>query len=260
MRCRGILFLLLERSSEVTFQYVIDEVPMVETLILKIRRRETPLYDTLYGLAKRVRRFELPVIRPIYRLLQWERSLRQCLWGAFTRIFYHTPLFKLRCDTVGKGLYLIGGIPLVMGHLRLKFGDDVSIHGKSTLMGAKVFENPTLTVGSNSCLGYQLIIDVGCDVTIGNNVFIGDRVSIMSYDGHPTNPEQRHLPAPRASSKPIVISDNVWISGNCVILKGVTIGEGSVIANGSVVTTKVPPNSLAFGNPARCFPIGTMGS
>lgn len=233
---------------------------MVETLILKIRRKETPFYEALYNLAKRIRRFELPVFRPVYRLLERERLLRLSLWNAFTRIVYHTPIFKLRCDSVGRGLYLIGGIPLVMGHLRLKLGDDVSLHGKSTLIGAKVFENPTLSIGSNSCLGYQLIIDVGCDVTIGNNVFIGDRVSILSYDGHPVKPEERHLPASRASSKPIVIGDNVWISGNCVILKGVTIGEGAVIANGSVVTTKVPPKSMAFGNPARCFPIGSMGS
>lgn len=233
---------------------------MVEALILKIRRRETPFYSSLYDLAKRARRFELPVIRPLYRLLGWERSLRLSLWGAFARIVYHTPLFKLRCSEFGRGLYLIGGIPLVMGPLRLKLGDDVSIHGKSTLIGAKVFDNPTLTVGSNSCLGYQLIVDVGCDVTIGNHVFIGDRVSILSYDGHPVKPEERHLPASRASSKPIVIKDNVWISGNCVILKGVTIGEGSVIANGSVVTSKVPPNCLAIGNPARNFPLGSMGS
>lgn len=226
--------------------------------MLKIRRRETPFYDALYHLASRARRFEVPVFRPLYRLLERERALRLACWNSFARVMYHTPIFKLRCDAVGKGLYLIGGIPLVMGHLRLKLGDGVSMHGKSTLIGAKVFENPTLTVGSNSCLGYQLIIDVGCDVTIGSNVFIGDRVSILSYDGHPVKPEERHLPAPKASSKPIVIGDNVWISGNCVILKGVTIGAGAVIANGSVVTAKVPPNSLAFGNPARCFPLGSM--
>lgn len=232
---------------------------MVEALILKIRRRETPFYSTLYDLAKRVRGFELPLIRPLYRLLELERTLRLSLWGAFVRIVYDTPLFKLRCSEFGRGLYLIGGIPLVMGPLRLKLGDNVSIHGKSTLIGAKVFDNPTLSVGSNSCLGYQLIVDVGCDVTIGKNVFIGDRVSILSYDGHPVKPEERHLPASRGSSKPIVIKDNVWISGNCVILKGVTIGEGAVIANGSVVTSKVPPNSIAIGNPARIFPINSMG-
>lgn len=233
---------------------------MFQHFIVKIRRKETPFYEYLYNVAKSVRCFELPPLKPVYQLLRLERALRLTFWSNVVRVLYHTPIFKLGCQTVGKGLYLIGGIPLVMGHLRLNISNNVVIHGKSTLIGAKVFDNPTLTVGSNSCLGYQLIVDVGCDVTIGNNVFIGDRVSILSYDGHPVKPEERHLPASKASSKPIFIHDNVWISGNCVILKGVTIGEGSVIANGSVVTSRVPPNSLAFGNPARCFPLGNMGA
>ena len=230
---------------------------MLQDVLVKVRRRETPFFERLYRLAKAMRGFEVPVIRPLYRLLDWERALRHALWHGATRVLYHTPLFKLRCQSVGKGLYLIGGIPLVMGHLRLNLGDNVVVHGKSTLIGAKVFDAPTLTVGSGTCLGYQLIVDVGCDVTIGKNVFVGDRVSILSYDGHPSNPGERHLPASRESSRPIVIKDNVWIGGNCVILKGVTIGEGSVVANGSVVTAKVPPNALAFGNPARCFPLST---
>ena len=229
---------------------------MLSEIALKIRRRETPLYEKLYTLAKAARRFELPPLRPAYRLLKLERSLRLAAFGTLARVFYHTPIFKLCCEQVGRGLYLIGGIPLVMGHLRIRLGDNVVMHGKSTLVGAKVFDTPTLTVGSGTCLGYELIVGVGCDVTIGDNVLIGDRVSILSYDGHPSNPDERHLPASRASSRPVAISDNVWIGGNCVILKGVTIGEGSVIANGSVVTTKIPPCSLAIGNPARSFPLG----
>jgi len=229
---------------------------MLQKLTLKIRRRETPFYNKLYLLAKNIRRFEVPPISPIYLLFSWERSIRIAIWDNFTRIFYHTPIFKLRCQRVGKGLNLIGGIPLVMGDLRINIGDDVMLHGKSTFIGAKVFDNPTLTIGNNTSLGWELLIDVGCDVTIGDDVLIGGRVTMLSYDAHPTNQVQRHQPASRETSKPIVIKDNVWIGGNCVILKGVTIGEGSVIANGSVVTSKVPPNTLAFGNPARCYPLG----
>lgn len=228
---------------------------MLNELMLKIRRRESPFYDRLYRMAKQIRRFEVPPVRPVYSLLAGERAFRLACWHGFTRIFYHTPMFKLRCQEVGKGMYLIGGMPLVMGHLRLKIGNDVIIHGASTLVGAKVFEEPTLSVGNNTHLGYQLIINVGCDVTIGDDVLVGDRVSILSYDGHPANPAERHLPAPKESSKPIVIGNNVWIGSNCTILKGVTIGEGSVIANGTVVTGKVPPNSLAIGNPSRVFPL-----
>ncbi|MBU1568075.1 MAG: hypothetical protein KJ630_20930 [Proteobacteria bacterium] len=104
-------------------------------------------------------------------------------------------------------------------------------------------------------MGYQLIIDVGCDVVIGNNVIIADRVTIRSYDGHPADPTKRHLPAPPESSKQIIIEDNVWIGQSSIILKGVSIGAGSVVGAGSIVTKDVPPNSLAVGNPIRCIPL-----
>ena len=104
-------------------------------------------------------------------------------------------------------------------------------------------------------MGYQLVIDVGCDVTIGNNVLIADRVVIRSYDGHPADPSKRHLPAPPESSKPIIIEDNAWIGQGSFILKGVTIGSGSIVGAGAVITKDVPPNSLAVGNPARCIPL-----
>jgi hypothetical protein len=135
---------------------------MFKQLSLKIRRRETPFYHRLYLLAKTIRRFEIPPIRPLYQLLLWERSLRKTIWSNFTRVFYHTPMFKLACHSVGKGLYLVGGTPQVLGHLRIVLGDNVIIHGKSTFVGAKVFDAPTLKVGNNTHLGYQLTINVGC--------------------------------------------------------------------------------------------------
>lgn len=228
---------------------------MFNTFFLKIRKRETPFYDKLFKIAKTLRSFEVPVVRPLYLVLNTERVIRLSLWSNFTRVFYFTPLLKTKCNRYGKGMKVIGGLPLILGHLRLNLGNNVTIYGVSTLSGAKVFDSPTLSVGDNTYLGYQLIVDVGCDVTIGNNVLIADRVIIRSYDGHPTDPAKRHLPAPPESSKPIIIQDNAWIGAGCIILKGVTIGEGSVVAAGSVVTARVPANSLAIGNPARCFPL-----
>jgi acetyltransferase-like isoleucine patch superfamily enzyme len=228
---------------------------MLDRFFLQIRRHETPFFDLLFRMAKGLRRFEIPAFAPFYRILLCERSLRLAFWRNFTRIFYYTPLFKLQCNQIGRNPYLIGGSPLIMGYLKLNIGNNLTMHGVSTLIGAKVFDNPTLRIGNNTYLGYQLIINVGRDITIGDNVMVADRVSILSYDSHPTNPAQRHLPAPPESSKPIVIENNVWIGANCTILKGVVIGEGAVIGTGSLVTGRVPPNTLAIGNPARLFPL-----
>lgn len=59
-------------------------------------------------------------------------------------------------------------------------------------------------------------------------------------------------------AKPIVIEENVWITYRCIILGGVTIGQNSVIGAGSVVTTSIPANVVAAGNPCRV--IRTIGS
>lgn len=224
-------------------------------LATKIKRRETPFYDRLYRLAKVATSLNMPVIKPIYNFLYHERRIRRSLFHWARQFFYFTPLFKTRCHSVGKNLRLLLGIPAIQGNLRLVIGDNVTLHGVATFSGSKVFDAPTLYVGDNSYIGYQVSMSIGRDISIGKNVLIANRVTIISYDGHPVNPAERHLPAPPESSKPIVISDNVWIGANSVILKGVTVGEGAVIGSSSVVTRNVPPNSIAVGNPARVIPL-----
>ena len=45
--------------------------------------------------------------------------------------------------------------------------------------------------------------------------------------------------------------DNVYISMNVTIMPNVRIGRDSIISSGSVVTSDIPDNSLAAGNPAQ---------
>ena len=50
---------------------------------------------------------------------------------------------------------------------------------------------------------------------------------------------------------PVIIGNNVWIGDKASILGGVTIGDGAVIAANSVVTKNVPAYSVVGGNPAK---------
>lgn len=50
---------------------------------------------------------------------------------------------------------------------------------------------------------------------------------------------------------PVIIGNDVWIGDSVKILSGVTIGDGSIIAAGAVVTKDVPPYSIVGGVPAR---------
>lgn len=56
---------------------------------------------------------------------------------------------------------------------------------------------------------------------------------------------------PICSKGPVVIGNNVWIGDKATILAGVTIGDGAVIAANAVVTKDVPAYCVAAGNPAR---------
>lgn len=56
---------------------------------------------------------------------------------------------------------------------------------------------------------------------------------------------------PITSKGPVVIGNNVWIGDKATILPGVTIGDGAVIAANAVVTKDVPKYSVVGGNPAR---------
>ena len=56
---------------------------------------------------------------------------------------------------------------------------------------------------------------------------------------------------PITSKGPVIIGNNVWIGDKATILPGVTIGDGAVIAANAVVTKDVPAYSVVGGNPAR---------
>lgn len=227
----------------------------IRTFIEKIKRRETPFYDRLYLILKSAMVVDIPVFRPLGKFLYLERAIRLTCWQWVVQNLYYIPLFKSQCQTYGRNLRIYCGIPQIWGDVRLHIGDNCVMHGTTTLVGAKVFDAPTLRIGNNVYLGSSLTISVGADITIGNDVLIGDGINIFSYESHPANPKDRHGTPTKENGKPVVIEDNVQIGSKTTIMKGVTIGKNSVIANSSFIIKKVPPDSLVMGNPARVFPL-----
>ncbi len=104
-------------------------------------------------------------------------------------------------------------------------------------------ESSSLTIGNNC--GFSGTV-VGCflNIKIGNNVRCGANTLITDSDWHLDDSRLGNLQA-------ITIEDNVFLGVNVIVLKGVTIGENSVVGAGSVVTSDIPPNVIAAGNPCR---------
>jgi serine acetyltransferase len=56
---------------------------------------------------------------------------------------------------------------------------------------------------------------------------------------------------PVRGDAPVRIGKNCYIGYGAIVLPGVTIGDNCIIGAGSIVTHDIPPNSVAYGNPAR---------
>lgn len=220
--------------------------------IHKIRNRDGVIADLIYRSYKRLQRVNVRPLPGLYHVLRAERVLRRHGFSWFKRKFYDEPLFRMSCRSCGSHLCLIDGIPPVH-HLELHVGNHVTLHGTSTLAGAKVFERPRLVIGDRSHCGANFTVSVGADVIIGRDVLIANRVSIYAYDHHPLDASDRRAgkPAHASSSRSVRIGDGAWICAGAYIMKGVTVGEGAVIAAGAVVTEDVPHYTLVAGNPAR---------
>ncbi|MCI9607841.1 MAG: acyltransferase [Muribaculaceae bacterium] len=78
-------------------------------------------------------------------------------------------------------------------------------------------------------------------VTITDN---GHGTADEIADGEP--PIKRNL----YSKGAVIIGNNVWIGDKATILPGVTIGNNCIIAANAVVTKDVPHNCVVAGNPA----------
>lgn len=91
-------------------------------------------------------------------------------------------------------------------------------------------------------------ITIGDGLLTGRFVYIGDNAhGGLSLEEAGTPPQQRKL----TTKGEVKIGNNVWIGDKVSIFSGVTIGDNVIIGAGSIVTHDIPSNCMVAGMPAK---------
>jgi acetyltransferase-like isoleucine patch superfamily enzyme len=105
-------------------------------------------------------------------------------------------------------------------------------------------------------LGDEVGFNIGCYVNGFGGLYIGDRSRFGPYTlihtaNHVVDDMTRPIWEQGWVKKTVHIGRDCWIGMGVCILPGVRVGDNAVIGAGSVVTTDIPANAIAVGNPCR---------
>lgn len=100
----------------------------------------------------------------------------------------------------------------------------------------------SVTIGKYCSIAAGLIVDGG----FGHNTeFISTYPFSIMFD------ECSQLTGHPVWKGDVTIGNDVWIGEDCLIMSGVTIGDGAVIGARSTVTKDIEPYSINVGSPSR---------
>lgn len=152
-------------------------------------------------------------------------------------------LYSRRLPGGPTGLYIGAGV-VFNGWSNIQIGDHVLFHSCCTLeartgvviIGARCGFNHGVWIGADGGR-----IALGTDVNVGPYVVF--RAANHRFDRIPFQ-EQGH------EAGEITVGNNVWIGAHVSVLSGARIGDNCVIGAGAVVRGEIPAGTLAAGVPA----------
>lgn len=124
---------------------------------------------------------------------------------------------------------------------KLGFGDGTSIYDNSLVLGK-------VTVGKNTWIGPNTILDGSGELKIGNNCSVSAGVQIYSHDSvkWAVSGGKEKYEYDRT-----VIGNNCYIGPNVIIAMGVIIEDGCIIGANSFVKHSFKKGSKIAGSPAK---------
>jgi len=99
---------------------------------------------------------------------------------------------------------------------------------------------PGMRIGTGFMLVHPIGVNIGYDLTIGNNVTFAGGVTAAARHYDQTGPQEF-----------ATICDGATIGAHAVLVGPVRIGENAMVGANSVVLQDVPDNTVVLGVPAR---------
>jgi acetyltransferase-like isoleucine patch superfamily enzyme len=122
----------------------------------------------------------------------------------------------------------------------IKIGKGSTLH-----MGIRFYDPKNISIGEDSIIGENSVLDGRDKLVIGNHVDIATGVMIYNSE-HDINDPNFH-----AIQAQVTVQDYVFVGPRAIILPGVTIGKGAVVGAGAIVTKDVQEYSIVGGVPAK---------
>ena len=181
--------------------------------------------------------------RPLLQLLRFE-SLLAIPYGW---------LYKLLFRHMGSGSFVSPFIQSV-GLDCVSLGNRSRISRNTRLLALKRYSaqsfTPSITIGDNVSVGFGCTLSCVNQLNIGHDVTIGDNVYIADSHHDYSNPVSSVLDQPLLPGK-ISIGQGAWIGYGAFLAGDVSVGEHAVVGANSVVTRSIDAYTVVAGAPAK---------
>ena len=121
--------------------------------------------------------------------------------------------------------------------------------GKDVNIEKNAYFSPKVSLGDYSGIGVNARILGRC--IIGHHVMMGEECRIITRNHRSDRTDIPMMEQGFEEEKAVYIGNDVWIGDRVTILPGVHIGDGCIIAAGAVVTKDAEPYTVVGGVPAK---------
>lgn len=159
-------------------------------------------------------------------------------------------------SSIGKGVSIVGNVSIGQNsriEKEVEIAGNIKI-GDSTLIGSysilTTMPDGQVEIGNDVLVNSFSVLGASQRLRIEDHCIFAAFVQITDAM-HGIDDVSVLIKHAETRSAPVTIEQNVWLGSAAMVMMGVTVGEGSVIGAKSLVTRNIPPNSVAFGIPAK---------